>query len=238
MDRNSMLYWWPKVKDNYVLKPETIIVETGYEPLIGMLEGSLLPQKTMEEIAAAAEQLGYPLFVRTDQSSGKHDWENSCFVRTPDRLMGNIRRVVEFNELADIMELHPEALVFRKYIPLQAAFKAFYGNMPVAEERRYFVRDGKAECHHPYWPEEAIEEWAKDHHHSVLPENWRKLLAAQNTELNPEIGLLTSYAEQIGRKVEGYWSVDFAKSREGSWYFIDMAEGDMSWHPECGRREN
>lgn len=30
---------------------------------------------------------------------------------------------------------------------------------------------------------------------------------------------------------EGYWSVDFAKGQDGTWYFIDMAEGDQSWHP-------
>ena len=27
-------------------------------------------------------------------------------------------------------------------------------------------------------------------------------------------------------------SVDFAQARDGTWYFIDMADARLSWHPE------
>ena len=33
---------------------------------------------------------------------------------------------------------------------------------------------------------------------------------------------------------EDYWSVDFALGRDGKWYLIDMAAGEVSGHhPDC-----
>ncbi|MGB9660682.1 MAG: ATP-grasp domain-containing protein [Moorellaceae bacterium] len=248
MDKSSMLYWWPKVKDISVPKPETIIIRIGYRPLLGMLDGEPLRPDLHAKIMAATRQLDYPLFVRTDQASGKHDWERTCYVDYSGTLWKNIYRLIEFNEIAGVFGLQPEALVFRKYIPLEAPFKAFYGQMPVARERRYFVRDGGVECHHPYWIEDAISEWwervaelgaagvlkAWDQDKlEPLPTNWREVLAELNNETQEEIKLLTAYAEEIGRAIgKGYWSVDFAKGQDGVWYFIDMAEGEKSWHPE------
>jgi len=237
-----MCYWWPRVKGVPVPKPKTVIVETGYSVLREMLEGKPLPDNFRREILGATRQIGYPLFVRTDHASGKFDWKNACFVESEEKLFGNIYNIVEFNELADLIGLQPEALVFRRYIPLEAGFKAFHGGMPVAKERRYFVRDGKVECHHPYWVEDAIGKWwcrakevaaVKPNKIELLPENWKEILAGLNRETPEEVKLLTSYAEKIGKAMDGYWSVDFAKGKDGIWYFIDMAEGRKSWHPAC-----
>lgn len=241
-NKSSMLYWWPLVKDVPVPKPETVVVETGYTALVGMLDGKPLPDNVRKRILATARQIGYPLFVRTDQASGKFDWKSACFVESEEKLFRNIYNIVEFNELADLMGLRPEALVFRKYIPLEAGFKAFYGGMPVAKERRYFIRDGKVECHHPYWVEDAISKWwrrakevaaVRPDKIEPLPENWKEILAKVNRETPEEVELLTSYAEENGKVIDGYWSVDFAMGKDGVWYFIDMAEGEKSWHPEC-----
>ena len=68
-----------------------------------------------------------------------------------------------------------------------------------------------------------------------LPNNWRSLLADLNHESKEEIKLLTDYAEQLGKYLSGYWSLDFAKGQDGNWYFIDAALGEQSWHPEHGK---
>ncbi len=248
LDKSSMLYWWPLTKGTQVPKPETIIVEIGYRQLVGILDGERFSKKIEKMIIAATEKLGYPVFIRTDQASGKHDWKNACFVEREDSLFGNICKVVEFNELAGFWGLHPEALVFRRFIKLEAKFTAFYGGMPVAKERRYFVRDGIVECHHPYWIHDAIEDWDKRRHTLMarvkripdtqnigdMPKDWREILSELNRETLEEINLLSKYAAEIGKAIgPGYWSVDFAKGKDGVWYFIDMAEGEKSWHPEC-----
>lgn len=39
-------------------------------------------------------------------------------------------------------------------------------------------------------------------------------------------------AEKVAKRFEGYWSVDFARLRDGRWVLIDMALGEVSWHPK------
>jgi len=235
MDRNSMLYWWPRIKDLDVPMPKTTIIESNNVTLSGILDGEKPPEILTEEIVKAADIYGYPVFVRTDQASGKHDWEKTCFVPSKEKLFSHIYNILEFNECADIFGLPYEAIVIREYIPLESSFKAFNGNMPVSKERRYFVKDGQVTCHHPYWPEEAIEE-AHSIRHNPLPDNWRELLRELNTETEEEIRLLSDYARKIGERLSGYWSVDFAKGKDGKWYFIDAALGQDSWHPDCDRK--
>ena len=235
MDKNSMLYWWPKVKELQaeIPMPKTIIINAGYAILAKCLDGEPLPIILKDRLWEAAGQLGYPVFMRTDQASGKHEWQNTCFVRDEISLVQNLYNLIEWNECAGFLGLPYEAIVLRKYIPLEAPFKAFYGEMPVARERRYFVRDGQIICHHPYWPEDAIR-----FPRGQEPAGWRDLLRELNTEPEDEVALLSGYAAIIGRRLPGYWSVDFAKGQDGVWYFIDMAEGHRSWHPPCQFGEN
>jgi hypothetical protein len=56
------------------------------------------------------------------------------------------------------------------------------------------------------------------------------------TETEEEVELLSDYAQTIADAVDGYWSVDFCKAKDGRWIFIDMAVGEDSWHPECAER--
>lgn len=233
MDKNSMLFWWPLAELTNVPKPKSIIIWTGHYQLTNMLEGKPLPEHLKKFILTGASELGYPLFIRTDFASEKHDWKNSCYVPSEDVLFQHIAHVVEANDMAGVLGLNYQAIVLRQFVPLEHSFKAFWGQMPVSKERRYFIRDGKVECHHPYWPEQAIIDcYTKD-----LPDNWRYLLAELNRETEEEISLLTNYAEQLGQYLSGYWSIDFAKGQDGTWYFIDAALGNQSWHPAHQKEE-
>lgn len=228
MDKNSMLYWWQLVCDLDVPKPETRIVE------MSLCSDSLSPVYTyMKKIRKAVKEVGgYPVFMRTDLMSGKFDWERTCFCASERDLIANIPNLVEFSENCDMIGRPVKALVFRRYIEMDAAFRAFHG-LPISRERRYFVRDGKAACHHPYWPEEAIKFYSKYPANYEKDGGWVHQLDCLNYEETDEVELLTRYAEKIGSVLPGYWSVDFCLSRDGEWYFIDCAKGENSWHPEC-----
>lgn len=228
MNKSSMLYWWPVVKGLHIPKPKTLIVEVPCEHLVSMLDDVMLPERYVRAIVETANEISFPLFVRTDMASAKHHWEDTCFVPEPKELFKHIFRLID-NTLAAGMfgELDPNALVFREYIPMYAEFAAFTG-LPIAKERRYFVRSSKVLCHHPYWIEDAIAHSWK----APSKDNWRELLANLNQESAREIRLLTAYASEIGAHLGGYWSVDFAYSRDGVWYLIDLAEGEKSWHPK------
>lgn len=228
VDQSSLLVWYPKIKDSGIRTPrtETLIIEDLDSWKYA--EGGHL-QKHEKAIKAAAGKIGYPLFLRTDCASDKHDFENASFVKDEGELMSHVFTVLEFNYTADLLGLPCKALIFREFIELDWEFKAFWGNLPIARERRYFVKDGRVQCHHPYWPEEAIEQGGVKN----LPENWRQLLKKLNTETEDEVKLLTDYSTRVAQAIGGYWSVDFAKSKNGEWVLIDMAVGDESWHPDC-----
>ena len=228
LSKSSMLYWYPKISALGIPLPKTEIVKIPYNHLVSLLDGKKLPKKYVVKIYEASEKFGYPLFLRTDMGSAKHDWNSTCFVVEKIDLLRHIFSLIDTTLAMGMFgELDPNALVFREYLCLEDAFNAFDG-MPVAKERRYFIKDGKVICHHPYWIEDAI---AQDRQGSK-PANWQGLLSDLNKEYDTEVRLLSYYSGQIAKVLDGYWSVDFAKVLGGTWYLIDMAEGDKSWHPK------
>lgn len=227
-----MTYWWPKVQDVDVPMPRTEILKFDCKTLYNLIypenETDITEaNRVIEVVKDAARAFGYPLFMRTDQASGKHDWKHSCFVASEEALPLCLGGLIEANEFND---LNPEAIVIRQYIPLESAFTAFWSDMPVAKERRYFAEDGQVLYHCPYWPEDAIRFRVGQE-----PPNWREKLADLNRETPEEVELLSGYAARLSAVLPGYWSLDFAKGIDGVWYFIDAAHGEISWYPECSQ---
>lgn len=221
---DSMLYWFPKIMNLKIPQPKTAIWEIPDNWMMPLLEVNV-PDSFVEE-AAKHNPFGYPIFLRTDQASAKHEWERGAFVSSRDMLGTCICETITHNLCAGLFGLPFRALVFREYVPMQSSYKAFRG-MPVNPERRYFVQDGKVVCHHPYWILDAITAYGT----TKLPPNWRELSARMNIESAEEIAQLTAYAEEVSRAVVGCWSVDFCKGADGLWYLIDMATSSSSWHP-------
>jgi hypothetical protein len=227
VDKNSMLYWYPLIKDLAIPQPRTIFVMLN-EKELSRLYDEAVPESVTEKVKCVCDVMFYPCFLRTDLASGKHEWKKSCFIDGKTELWEHILEVVEFNLCTDIMGLDFKAFAVREFIPMDSRFTAFYGDMPVNPERRYFIKDGKLVCHHPYWIAEAIEE-------SKEPSltNWREVVKEINTETPEEIELLTKYSLMVGKAIsEGSWSVDFCKAKDGRWILIDMALAERSWHPE------
>lgn len=248
-ERNSLLFWFPKVKALGIPVPKTTWVE--FPPQIAHKffdeetcdDGVKQFQPYLEKLKEEAEAIGYPVFIRSDIASHKHGWKKGAFVRHEDELLDHIINTLEFNEMVGFVGLNYRAIVIREYLELDWRFKAFYGDMPVAKERRYFVMDGKVLCHHPYWTEEAIAEAHKgEGTHSFLgylphrlPNKWQETLKELNRETEKEVKLLTKYARKISSVLDGYWSVDFAYTRKGEWFLLDMANGYASAHPKCDK---
>jgi len=188
----------------------------------GLLDGEdPLSEDEKQMIRDAAIKVGgYPVFMRSDLCSGKHSFERTCFIRNEEDVIRHIWAIVDENGCCDCAM---ESIVIREYIQPAWAFKAFRG-LPIAPERRYFVRDGEVVCHHPYWIEDAIRNPDMD--------AWCGALKLMNIE-EDEISLLTGYAEQIAQELGGDWSIDFMLGRDDTWYMIDMATAMQSWHPPC-----
>lgn len=235
---SSMKFWWPLVQDLEVPMPRTHIIEAPemyrwFWQVADMGDDETPPKPPgYDAVVAAVEDLGgAPVFLRTDQASMKHEWATTCFVSNASRIDTHMFAMLEWHEM--VWAPTANAWVVREFLKSAEVFRAFGGwgcqsheeQMPIGPERRYFVRDGVVECHHAYWPAESI----------VLPTVvcWEPLLDQANTE-GDEVALLTQYATLIGSRLLGWWSLDFMLTADGTWYFIDAAEGQDSWHtPEC-----
>jgi len=214
--------WFPKIKDILPV-PKTIILNLTPEESIeamNLLDGVMISDALYSQIKESAARIGYPLFLRTDQGSAKHDWKDTCYVESEDKLVGHVAALVNWQLMRFLPA--PRALVFRELLPLYSRFKAFDGELPISRERRFFVEDGKVQCRHPYWPEGAIEK-------PDYPD-WKEHLSRLNEEMPNEVGYLTALAEVFSRLVPGFWSVDFAQDKSGQWYMIDAARGELSYH--------
>lgn len=224
LNKNSLMYWFPRTKSLGIRVPATHVLKIPQKEFEGILDREGFTNNFRNKIVKIVNKLGYPVFVRTDQASGKHDWKETCFIKNHFTLFKNIHNVILFNFSAGFVGLPFKALVFREFIPLHTRFTAFSGDMPIGKERRYFINEGKVVCHHPYWPEDAI--------YNANRVDWKIVLKELNKESEEEISLLTSHAEKVGKVLKGFWSVDFALTDKDEWILIDMAQGIDSWHPK------
>ena len=226
IDHNSMLYWYPLIKDLPIPQPKTEIV-LRKDDWWKHLDGKQFWKKDMLKLKTAIEKMRLPCFMRTDLASGKHNYLDTCYIGTLADLPVHLFKLIEANAIHDLWF---NAIIIREFIYLGCKFRAFDG-LPIAAERRYFVKDGMVICHHPYWQLDAIRFYQRTKEYEKQP--WQKWLKEINTESKTEIKILTGYAEMVGTVLDGSWSVDFAKDSEGKWWLIDCAEAKSSWHPEC-----
>ena len=64
------------------------------------------------------EGFSLPVFIRTDQASGKHHWKDSCFYDGGQPLHRHLFNVCEANHCAGVFGLEFEAIAVREYIPM------------------------------------------------------------------------------------------------------------------------
>lgn len=233
--RNSMSFWWPRIRRLEIPQPETKKLELDrrayFKSLFDDDHNTPPPVGDFDKMAEIAKSLGYPVFMRTSETSGKHQWNETCYVESPTKLKQNFWTLLEDNYLK--IDHIPDAVFFRKFIPMESYFTGWYHEFPVNKEMRTFIRDGKVECYHPYWPIGAMKQAKpKD---PDWEEKFKKL--CQLSEYD-ELTVLT-YSNMVAQTFKekyddsGWWSVDFAKGKDREWYLIDMALGPISAHFNC-----
>ena len=243
LQENSMVNWWPKVKDLDIPMPKTVMVDCAeyHDQFWSMLDGNADIPLAEEIDKIIREEFSYPCFLRGDYTSGKHAYFQTCYLSDmsdKDNPYYNLHRIKYlkfhiFNLVEQAVigpEIMPDALFIREFLQLEHSFKAFH-SLPIAKERRYFINsdDNEVKCFHPYWPVDTI----RFYDDIKPPEDWQMLLANLNLQGNDE-NILYKYCAKLMTVLPGYWSVDFAKTIDGTWYFIDAAKGEHSFHwPDC-----
>lgn len=220
-EQTDMRYWFPWIKKLGINIPKTYFVDADYNDLLKMLDGNLPKSLAplLENLKKAVKKVGEPFFMRTAFLSGKHAWADTCYCESFDSIGRNISGLVEATALAWTVPFG--CLVVREFLPLRAGFKAF-NNMPIAREFRFFVKDGEVIHWQPYWPPNSMRNTTID--------NWEELLHGYSQLDYESLGYLTYTAKEAGKKLGGFWSVDFAQHIDQNWYLIDMARGEESFY--------
>lgn len=229
-DKTSLTYWFPKIEAAGLPVPKTIMVELREDAMREVwrvFDGQKMgdaAQPFFDQIKAAADSLGYPCFLRTSHTSGKHDWERTCFLRDPDAIPSHVAHIIEYGEINSFIGMPHDWWAVREYLSVKPITICHgFGNMPVCREFRVFVTDDKVQCCHPYWPLHALEQGG-----AVAPNVAFKDLSELSPQAEDE---LLALASRAGAACGGYWSVDLLDTARG-WYVTDMAEGEKSFHWE------
>lgn len=236
---NDLSFWHPIIAKFQLLSPETYIIKHNVNllPLANKERPEILGLDTLiEKIKFCANKVGYPCFIRTGQTSNKHDWKNTCFLEKEEDIEDHLGALAEFSELASMLYTIPtDTIVIRKLIKTKPIFVSFNG-MPVTKEIRVFIekaedtQSGQDEISvTPYWPIEAFDKHVctKDGVSISLEEVQKELVKIYElTEEDKKF--FASVSTFLQKRLKGSWSVDFLQDENGQWFLIDMAVAEWS----------
>ncbi len=150
---------------------------------------------------------GGPVIVKDFVKSRKQDWFDACFI--PDTSdTENVRKVIsKFLEL--MSDGFYGGLVFREFVPLMRLGSHPKSHMPLVNEWRIFVLDGKIVYQTPYWA------------------------TADYTDASPPPATIQGLIDSIGY-ASPFYAIDLAQCRSGKWLVIEINDGGISGVPESG----
>lgn len=233
-NKNSLGYWYPRLQGLNLPLPETYVQELGTDGgiLIGVLDGDQHAEEVFTALVRVMQgwckTVGYPAFMRTGHTSGKHSWAHTCFVEAEEYVATHIAALIEESECSGMFGLPLDCWVVRKMIPTVPLFYCNgYAGFPVVREFRVFATGVETYHIQPYWPEEAVEEGLPSR------EDWQgRLTVANRLDLSTK-NYLSHLAILAARGVadndEELWSVDFLQAEDGEWWLTDMALGADSF---------
>lgn len=226
--KTDLSYWFPIIEAAGIPVPKTKIIpitETAQKMIWGLFDGKdfgSIDDPFFKQLTKAAEEMGYPCFLRTNETSGKHSWKETCFLPNENSIPAHVAAIAEFSECASLFGLPWDTWAVREMLPtIPYGICPRYGNMPVCKEFRFFVKNGKVTCWHPYWPSESLEQGGWD---------GGKITYLALCHLQDENQLIL-LAERTGAALGDAWSIDILETERG-WFVTDLAEAHKSFHWE------
>lgn len=232
IDQNALSHWFPPIRDAGLPVPKTHIVrvpDTALQAIAAAMGGEEVifsPKPFFDDLATCAADLGFPCFLRTDHTSGKHEWSRTCFLKSAEDIPSHVFALAEYSEMVDMIGLPWSTWAVRELLPtIPVATCPHYEGMPVCREFRVFVDGARVACLHPYWPRKALTQGGA----AIDDAIYERLCALTDIERFD----LHCLAASVGDAVGGAWSVDILETRRG-WMVTDMALAARSWHwPDC-----
>ena len=224
--KNCLSYWFPKIASAGLPVPKTEVIKTDVE--LRQLLDAREPEgygEFLDLLVAAGDRVGWPMFLRTGLTSGKHRWKRSCYVSECEELSSHVFVLVEHSEMCGFLGLPYQVWAVREMLPTKVGCKmSAYGDMPLCREYRLFTKDCEVQCIHPYWPHDAVAKGVPD---DVC---WHAVLHGQHIMREGDQLVLIALAQKVAAACPGDdWSVDILETRRG-WVITDMALAAESFH--------
>lgn len=235
MKQNCLSWWFPRLSEAGLPVPRTTIlrVEDYCPKNLYMLLDNIDPEGIEDLVRAAgdaADEYGYPSFIRTGQFSGKHEFDRCCRLECRESTKDRIAFLVYMSHMVDPLGLRHDVIAVREWLhgPIEWLHEDWC-NMPVRREFRCFVEGSEVVCIHPYWPEKALGELFSDEPPKLSAERAEKL-ENMNT-LGDDEDEVRGLASRAGEVLAGRFSVDVLMADNG-WYITDCAHAGWSYHWE------
>lgn len=230
-DRNCLSWWFPRIQGAGLPVPKTRLIVTEVR-LLELVDGKTPPgfARFLELLLAAINDVGYPAFLRTGQGSGKHQWEDTCFIADEQTNVGqHVANLVEWSAVVDMMGLDDHVWAVREYLPVQPLYHCTrFCNMPVVREWRAFVDGERVAYANPYWPEDALAQGAPD------CDTWADSYDGDFAASRGTLHRVRNLASAAGVACGGRWSVDILETKAGL-YVTDMAIAERSYGYDAAR---
>ena len=91
-NKTSMAYWLPKILHLTIPMPKTVLIPVKFGE-----GGDYLSEQTHIQVEETVKIMGYPVFIKTDMSAGKHSYTETCFVANHETLHFNLERLRDDN---------------------------------------------------------------------------------------------------------------------------------------------
>ena len=253
--RNSMKVWLP-VAEKHAKSPETVLIPIPMD-LYPLCDGFKTPKcwrSFLNYVKEKADQMGYPLFLRTDFNSNKHNVDNTCwFSLDKDLDSYNVDNTCWFSLDEDLdsynfynthrissdedLDSHITNIInFSTYlnIPFTSLALRKWINGDVAWYAKEYGRMPVRKEFRFFVEGGKVTHiqpyWPEEAFKELkeIPEYWRNKLD-KIMYLSPDTGReLSRIACEIVKELRGNWSVDFLDSYEG-WVLTDMALAHRSY---------
>lgn len=242
-DKTCLSYWFPRIEKAGLPVPLTHwtgIGREGWRNLMNSLDKPPRRNSDLEHghnaliwladwIAEKGSLVCLPFFLRTGQTSGKHQWTDTCFVNTLDQkeIAKHIMAIVEYSEMADMIGLACDVWVVRQFIKTAPICLAYRG-MPVNREWRFFVEGGRITHTQFYWPKRSVKQGSPQ----ALPGkalDWQADLARIGTLDSVTRTRLERLSLDAAQACEEDYSIDWLQDADGNWLLTDMAEAARSF---------
>lgn len=147
-----------------------------------------------------------PFILKGETNSKKFHWNTQMFAE-------NKKKAIEiYNKLSEDTLIGQQDIYIRKYIPLKT-FCVGINEMPITEEYRLFIYDGKVVSAGFYW---------SSHYDDLTDE--------QKASLNPK-NIPTTFVKDVLTRVGSkarFVVVDIARTQDDNWIVIELNDGQQS----------